>query len=153
MVYNVTHFKLGEFACRCCGRVEVAAALALWLEILRRAWGGAIHVNSGYRCLRHNTNVGGSISRRPARNELRRSLRFFIKTSRHMLGCAADIRPSGPGRGKKMDTKFMYLAHRLFDGIPGREYVKYSTYLHVAVPRVEAGTLWSGNAAVNIDLK
>jgi uncharacterized protein YcbK (DUF882 family) len=123
MNYNIAHFKHKEFACSCCGRVEVAASLVCWLEILRRAWGAPIHVNSGYRCLRHNTNVGGS------------------KTSRHMIGCAADIRPAG-----KMDTKFIYLAHRLFSGIPGNEYVKYDTFLHVAVPRTEAGKLWDGNA-------
>ena len=63
-----------------------------------------------------------------------------------MIGCAADIRPNG-----KMDTKFMYLVHRLFDGIPGREYVKYDTFLHVAVARAEAGRLWGGSASY-IDL-
>jgi len=60
-----------------------------------------------------------------------------------MLGCAADIRPSG-----KIDTKFMYLAHRIFDGIPGHEYVKYDTFLHVAVPREEAEKLWDGGAVL-----
>ena len=130
MNYNIKHFKLREFACSCCGRVEIAAALVLWMEILRRAWGGAIHVNSGYRCLRHNTNVGGA------------------GTSRHLIGCAADIRPTG-----KIDTRFMYLAHRIFDGIPGREYVKYDTFLHVAVPREEAGKLWGGDAIIDVQVK
>ena len=69
MSYNITHFKLREFACPCCSRVEVSMSLVLWLEILRRAWGEPIHANSGYRCLRHNTDVGGA------------------KTSRHLIGC------------------------------------------------------------------
>ena len=134
MNYNIEHFKLREFACPCCGKMEITASLVLWLEILRRAWGEPIHINSGYRCARHNVEVGGA------------------KTSRHMIGCAADIsyakptvRPSG-----KMDTKFIYLAHRIFDGIPGREYVKYSTFLHVAVPRAEAGKVWDGSVSIYI---
>jgi len=129
MNYNIAHFKFKEFACPCCASVEVAASLVLWLEILRRAWGGAIHVNSGFRCARRNSDVGGT------------------KNSRHLIGCAADIRPSG-----KIDTKFMYLAHRIFDGIPGREYVKYDTFLHVAMPRGEAGKLWNGGGVVDVNV-
>ena len=109
--------------------MEVAASLVLWLEVFRLAWGDSIHVNSGYRCLRHNANVGGA------------------KNSRHLIGCAADIRPTG-----KMDTRFIYLAHRVFSGIPGSEYVKYDTFLHVAVAREEAGKLWDGGA-IGIDAK
>ena len=60
MNYNIAHFKLREFACPCCGRVEVVTSLVLWLEVLRRAWGGAIHVNSGFRCARRNADVGGA---------------------------------------------------------------------------------------------
>ena len=45
----------------------------------------------------------------------------------------------------------MHLAHRIFDGIPGREYVKYDTFLHVAVPRTEEGKLWDGD--INVDLE
>jgi len=121
MNYKIEHFKLKEFACPCCGRVEITTSLVFWLEVLRRAWGTPIHVNSGFRCASRNAEVGG------------------VSNSRHLIGCAADIRPSG-----KMDTKFMYLAYRIFDGIPGREYVKYDTFLHVAAPREEASRLWSG---------
>lgn len=46
------------------------------LDPLREAWGGAIIVNSGYRCPRVNTLVGGS------------------KTSVHPLGWAADLHPA-----------------------------------------------------------
>lgn len=45
------------------------------LDPLRKAWGSAILVNSGYRCEILNRAVGGS------------------KTSVHRLGWAADIRP------------------------------------------------------------
>lgn len=46
------------------------------LDPLRQAWGGAIIVNSGYRCTRLNNAVGG------------------VATSAHKTGYAADLRPS-----------------------------------------------------------
>lgn len=56
---------------------EVKAALKkLAVEVLqpiRDAWGGPIHVTSGYRCPRLNASVGG------------------VKNSQHLLGQAADI--------------------------------------------------------------
>lgn len=45
------------------------------LDPLREAWGGAVIVNSGYRCPELNKAVGGS------------------KTSTHPSGWSADIRP------------------------------------------------------------
>lgn len=45
------------------------------LDPLRKAWGSAIIVNSGYRCERLNNAVGGS------------------KTSAHLLGYAVDLHP------------------------------------------------------------
>ena len=90
------------------------------------AWGEPVYVNSGWRCAPRNLKVGGT------------------PTSRHLIGCAADIRSFG-----KMDTEFIYLVNRLFDAIVDREYVKYDTFLHVAVPRGEIGNLWDGNAGIN----
>jgi len=52
------------------------------LNPLREAWGGPIKVNSGYRCPRLNSLVGGS------------------KTSAHLTGYAADLVPSN---GKTKD--------------------------------------------------
>ena len=45
------------------------------LDEIRAGWGGPLHVNSGYRCEKLNTVVGGS------------------KTSVHMIGYAADLYP------------------------------------------------------------
>ena len=36
--------------CPCCGEGEVSEVLAMWLDILRRAWGEPVAVNSGRRC-------------------------------------------------------------------------------------------------------
>jgi len=60
-----------------------------------------------------------------------------------MIGCVADIRLSG-----KIDTKYMYMAHRIFDGILGREYSKYDIFLHVAVPREEACKIRNGESTI-----
>ena len=69
-------FRIDEFRCPCCGTGRPAALLVLWLEGLRRAWGGPVVVNSGFRCGRHNAEVGG------------------VSNSRHLIGCAADVRPA-----------------------------------------------------------
>ena len=59
---------------------EIAAHLQeltdTFLDPLRRAWGSAIHVNSGYRCPALNKAVGG------------------VARSVHQNGYAADLRPS-----------------------------------------------------------
>ena len=59
---------------------EIAAHLEelTWnlLDPLRRAWGSAIKVNSGYRCTKLNTAVGG------------------VATSAHKTGYAADLHPA-----------------------------------------------------------
>ena len=48
-----------------------------WLEILRKAHGGPIIINSGYRSPQLNRKIGGAAN------------------SNHLTGCAVDIRTSG----------------------------------------------------------
>lgn len=67
------HFKLKEFQCNCCGTVKIHPMLLEALERLRELWGNPIVITSGYRCEKHNTEVGGA------------------KESRHMKGFAADV--------------------------------------------------------------
>lgn len=72
------HFTHAEFACRCCGEITVNPMLLAALEELRTVLGGIpIHVNSGYRCEKHNAEVGGK------------------PNSQHLVGNAADIRLDG----------------------------------------------------------
>lgn len=126
MIYRVKHFKLEEFPCPCCGRVKAAAALIFWLDVLRRALGQPLKINSGFRCPSRNAAVGGAAS------------------SRHLIGCAADI-------AKPLGVEYHVLfqtALRLFGGsAEGWEVKEYPsrTYIHVGVPREHERILWEGN--------
>ncbi|GAB6181739.1 D-Ala-D-Ala carboxypeptidase family metallohydrolase [Desulfotomaculum defluvii] len=71
------HFEEREFACRCCGMVNVSMELVTKLEEMRQAIGKPIIVTSGYRCPLHNRAVGGAIN------------------SYHIRGLAADIKVAG----------------------------------------------------------
>ena len=66
------NFSLREFQCPCCHTVMLHPKLAASLQKLREAWGRPLTVTSGYRCARHNAEVGG------------------VPNSRHMRGLAAD---------------------------------------------------------------
>ena len=56
------------------------------LDPLRKAWGGPIRVNSGYRCPELNKAVGGS------------------PNSQHQRGEAADITVGSPARNRRLLT-------------------------------------------------
>lgn len=118
------HFELREFRCPCCGHVRIASALVLYLEFLRRAWDGPIAVNSGFRCAQRNAAVKGS------------------EHSRHMIGCAADIRP----HDLAILDVFKTLIHHTTAGLAGWEVLEYGTFVHVAVPRTEAMNPWAGGS-------
>jgi uncharacterized protein YcbK (DUF882 family) len=74
------NFGSHEFACRCCGKVPtISRELLTVLETLRTDLGAvdepvAVVITSGYRCPKHNKNVGGA------------------PNSQHVQGIAADIR-------------------------------------------------------------
>jgi len=74
------HFSYGEFTCKCggkhdgCRRIVVLGALIDALEALRaKHYPGGLVVTSGYRCVAHNTSVGGAAR------------------SQHLYGAAADV--------------------------------------------------------------
>ncbi|MBR1645204.1 MAG: N-acetylmuramoyl-L-alanine amidase [Selenomonadaceae bacterium] len=68
------HFHASEFVCPCCGTGNIKPRLIELLEQLRAKVGNfPIHVNSGYRCPKHNAEVGG------------------VANSQHVFGNAADI--------------------------------------------------------------
>lgn len=68
-----SHFSPSEFTCHCCGRGSVDDKLIELLEKLRAKAGAPVHVNCGYRCPKHNAEVGG------------------VPNSQHVEGTAADI--------------------------------------------------------------
>ena len=125
MEYNVRYFKPEEFRCPCCGEGSPAQMLVLWLDFFRAAWGYPVRVNSGWRCEKHNREVGGAAR------------------SRHRLGCAADIAPLWKHRLPSEMESFRALVRRMF-ALPGFEVKEYPTFMHVAVPREEAARLWNG---------
>ncbi len=67
------YFRVREMTCKCgCNQCEVSMELMELLDMIRERFGPII-VNSGFRCVTHNTAVGGSAN------------------SMHMQGKAADI--------------------------------------------------------------
>ncbi len=74
------HFKKKEFRCPCCnkGEEQMDTWLIWLLEVIRAHCGDKpVIINSGYRCKKHNAEVGGT------------------KESQHLHGEAADIRVQG----------------------------------------------------------
>jgi len=67
------HFKLWEFECPCCFTVRLYPVLLERLEKLRQEMGIPIVITSGYRCRKHNREVGG------------------VERSLHLFGQAVDI--------------------------------------------------------------
>lgn len=67
------HFSSNEFTCHCCGRGTVNPKLIELLEQLRAKACAPVHINCGYRCPKHNAEVGG------------------VQDSQHVKGTAADI--------------------------------------------------------------
>lgn len=68
------HFAENEFACHCCGKLHIEPKLINLIEQLRYNIGGyPLYINSGYRCFKHNAEVGG------------------VTNSQHCKGTAADI--------------------------------------------------------------
>lgn len=67
------HFTREEFLCPCCKAGTVDPELITVLEDVREFFGQPVRINSGYRCEKHNKEVGGE------------------PNSMHMKGIAADI--------------------------------------------------------------
>lgn len=107
------HFTLEEFACRCgCQghlKPEIRASIertAQMLEAVRSDAGGhAVHLNCGYRCPKHNAEVGGE------------------PHSQHLVGKAADITIEGL---RPADVQRIARRNPLVGGVG-----YYSTFTHV----------------------
>jgi len=53
------YFKIEEFKCHCCGENNIDIELVTILDDIREILGLPMKVNSGYRCAKHNKEVGG----------------------------------------------------------------------------------------------
>lgn len=71
------NFRSHEFDCPCtdedCTDTYISMPLAFGLQILREKTRAPIHINSGFRCKKHNAEVGGALN------------------SYHQFGSGADI--------------------------------------------------------------
>ena len=68
---------MDEFRCPCCGANDMEPTALIMLDRAREISGFPYRINSGYRCEKHNAEVGGK------------------PTSSHLQGWAVDIRVSG----------------------------------------------------------
>lgn len=88
---GVKHFTKEEFACKCGGRycngypVEIKQLLVTTADRMRAHFGVPVHVSSGLRCPKHNTNVGG------------------VAGSRHKVGKAVDFRVEGKSAAQVLE--------------------------------------------------
>lgn len=107
------YFKMKEFECKDgCGmpataRENIKALVEHVLDPVREQLGMPIHVNSGYRCSRHNMKVGGAV------------------TSQHMKDEAADIRC-----GDNAMLQRLIEEQGVFD-----QMIVYDTFIHVSFKR------------------
>lgn len=67
------HFLLKDFQCKCCGQVKIHPDLLEKMEKLWEKTNGKFRITSGYRCEKHNREVGG------------------VRNSKHTKGLACDI--------------------------------------------------------------
>jgi len=114
LFYKPKYFRLDEFRCPDCGQVHINAGLVVLLDGARGMAGHPFRINSGWRCQKHNAEVGGA------------------EKSRHLIGCAADVAcPS-----KIIFARFCDVMREFF-GAPGYEMKIYEdrNFIHVAVPR------------------
>lgn len=105
------HYKMEEFRCKCCGQVafpeNIKALVENVLDPARERLGHPIVVNSGFRCPKHNAEVGG------------------VPNSQHMKGEAADIRCDDNRRLKQI----------IIDNGRYDQLIDYGTFLHVSWKR------------------
>jgi len=102
------NFTSSEFVCKCCGEVIIDQRLIDKLELLRAELGRPIIITSGYRCPKHNREVGGVVN------------------SQHILGKAVDIKVRGVSPKKVGEV-----ARKI-----GFSFIKvYSSWTHIDIRR------------------
>ena len=119
------YFKELEFACRYCGqlppsvRENIEALVDNVLDPARQRYGGPVLVNSGYRCTKHNAEVGG------------------VQRSQHLVGEAADIAPMARFQGPsfRFQDELKRLQRIIVENGVFDQLIVYPTFLHVSYKR------------------
>jgi len=114
-----THFKLEEFACKCgCGENLINAELVSMLDDARDIAGVPFIVNSGYRCVKHNKNIGG------------------VPDSAHTKGFACDIHIE--------DGWSRFLIIKSLISVGFERIGVYKNFVHCDIDRTKPKGIWYG---------
>jgi len=115
------HFNRSEVACRCgCGANTMDYETIQKLEQIREHFDTPIIVNSGFRCEKHNTNIGGS------------------KNSLHLSGRAVDFYLPH----QMLQTAYSY-CEEIMDGKGGLGLYQNSNFIHLDT-RSGVAARWKG---------
>ena len=110
-------FKMDEFKCHCCGKIGAPEAIEALvdnvLDPARQKFGGPVLVNSGYRCPKHNAEVGG------------------VANSQHMKGEAADVSTGSTTATRELGKIIEQMGK--YDQL-----IYYPTFVHVSWKRTGA---------------
>lgn len=102
------NFSREEFTCRCgCGLMAINPAIVQRLQVIRDIVDLPIHILSGYRCNKHNLEVGGA------------------KESQHMMGNAIDFRIE--------DYSMQHLAIMLDKWSGGFHFYQSNNFIHIDI--------------------
>ena len=63
---ELNNFTLDEFACSCCGQVHMDDGFLLKLDQARTLANVPFNINSGYRCPKHNLEIGSMSENHPS---------------------------------------------------------------------------------------
>lgn len=118
------NFKVSEFACKgrgCCSTVKIDKQLVIYVQKIRDHFGKPVTINSGYRCSKHNSAVGGTSG------------------SKHTKGMAADIVVDGvkPAEVAKYAESLGIKGIGLYEGSDGN-------FVHIDTRTIKS--FWYGHA-------
>jgi uncharacterized protein YcbK (DUF882 family) len=113
------YFKIGEFDCPCCGKADMDPEFLAMLDNARKIARIPFKVNSGYRCDKHNSAVGGKAN------------------SAHLTGNAADIHCVDDASRHKIVRALLYAGFSRI-GV-------YKTFIHADNRQTQHELIWIGD--------
>ena len=113
------HFTFDELKCPCCGKATMDPRFMIMLESLRVQFDKPIKINSAFRCPDYNAKLAD-----------------HSPTSKHLIGCAADIAVSAS------DDRYKLLSLAFNIGFNGIGIGK--NFIHVD-SRLDARRVWVYN--------
>ena len=109
---DTKNFKDGEFACKHCGENKIDQRVMNMAQAIRDYVGVPVKVNSGYRCEKHNSAVGG------------------VKGSYHTKGLAADLSCEKGGQVLYLAAQRLFAEGKLPDLAWCKYYIK-KDFIHI----------------------